>query len=148
MDNNTVVNNAQEKEIVSAESVAENKAPENKKDTKEQEFKFFKCCSASLKRLAIITFIINVFVSLSVVGMGAVLLGVYIGGDLLTLLALPLVTAFIILVVFARLISGLIYGFAEIVEKKEKEQDLFLTNQIYKSTIPNIEFQRGDTDVM
>ena len=49
------------------------------------------------------------------------LLGVYIGGDMLTLLALPLVTAFVILVVFARLLSGLIYGFAEIVEKNEKK---------------------------
>ncbi len=119
MENNKVVNNTEEN--VSVESVTENNAPENKKEGKEQEFKFFKCCSASLKRLAIVTFIINLFISISVVGMGAVLLGVYIGGDMLTLLALPLVTAFAIFVVIARLISGLIYGFAEIVEKNEKE---------------------------
>ena len=110
MENNKVVNNTEEN--VSVESVAENNAPENKKTEKEQEFKFFKCCSASLKRLAIVTFVINLFIAISVVG---------IGGDMLTLLALPLVTAFVILVVFARLLSGLIYGFAEIVEKNEKE---------------------------
>ena len=119
MENNKFVNNTEEN--VSVDSVAENNAPENKKTEKEQEFKFFKCCSASLKRLAIVTFVINLFIAISVVGMAAVLLGVYIGGDMLTLLALPLVTAFVILVVFARLLSGLIYGFAEIVEKNEKE---------------------------
>lgn len=119
MENNNTINNTEEN--VAVESVAESNIPKKKKEEKEQEFKFFKCCSASLKRLAIITFIIGVFISLSVVGMAAVLLGVYIGGDLLTLLALPLVTTFIIFVVFARLISGLIYGFAEIVEKNEKE---------------------------
>ena len=57
MENNKVVNNTEEN--VSVESVAENNAPENKKTEKEQEFKFFKCCSASLKRLAIVTFVIN-----------------------------------------------------------------------------------------
>ena len=119
MENNAIVNNTEEN--VAVESVAQNNAPEKKKESKEQEFRFFKCCSASLKRLAIITFVISVFVSISVVGMGAVLLGVYIGGDMLTLLALPLVTAFAIFVVIARLISGLIYGFAEIVEKNEKD---------------------------
>lgn len=119
MEKNAVVNNTEEN--VSVESVAENDAPENKKAEKETEFKFFKCCSASLKRLAIIMFIVNLFISISVVGMGTVLLGVYIGSDMLTLLALPLLTAFIIFVLIARLISGLIYGFAEIVEKNEKE---------------------------
>ena len=85
------------------------------------DFKFFKCCSASLKRLAIITFVLNIFIAISIVGIGAVLLAVYIGADMLALLALPLVTTFAILVVISRLISALIYGFAEIVEKKEKE---------------------------
>lgn len=119
MENNTVVKPTEEN--VSVHAVAENKsAPDSKKDEKELDFKFFKCCSASLKRLSIITFIINLFVSISVIGMTAVLLGVYIGGEMLTLLALPLVTAFAIFVVIARLISGLIYGFAEIVEKNEK----------------------------
>ena len=119
MENNNTINNTEEN--VAVESVAESNTPKKKKEEKEQEFKFFKCCSASLKRLAIITFVINLFIAISVVGIAAVLLGVYIGGDMLTLLALPLVTAFVILVVFARLLSGLIYGFAEIVEKNEKE---------------------------
>lgn len=109
------VENATE-ENVSVEAVADNKKAE--KDT---EFKFFKCCSASLKRLAIITFVLNIFIAISIVGIGAVLLAVYIGADMLALLALPLVTTFAILVVISRLISALIYGFAEIVEKKEKE---------------------------
>ena len=103
-------------ENASVEAVADNKKAEN-----DAEFKFFKCCSASLKRLAIITFVLNIFIAISIVGIGAVLLAVYIGTDLLALLALPLVTAFAILVVIARLISALVYGFAEIVEKKEKE---------------------------
>ena len=112
-------NNAAEKDLIKS-TATENKKVDNKKDEKELDFKFFKCCSASLKRLAIVLFVINVFVSVSVVGMGAVLLGVYIGGDMLTLLALPLVTALAIFIVVARLISGLVYGFAEIVEKNEK----------------------------
>lgn len=114
MKDKKVVNETEEN--ASFEAVADNKNTE-----KDMEFKFFKCCSASLKRLAIITFVLNIFIAISIVGIGAVLLAVYIGTDMLALLVLPLVTAFAILVVIARLISALIYGFAEIVEKKEKE---------------------------
>ena len=114
MENNTALKNTEENTQV--KSVAE-----NKKDEKDMDFKFFKCCSASLKRLAIVIFVVNVFVSVSIVGMATVLLGAYIGAEMLTLLALPLVTALIIFIVVARLISGLVYGFAQIVEKNEKE---------------------------
>lgn len=118
MENNTAVNATEEN--VSVEAVAENKNTKDEKNVeKDAEFRFFKCCSASLKRLAIVMFVVSLFISVSVVGITAVLLGVYIGGDMLTLLALPLVTALAVLVVVARLISGLIYGFAEIVEKHE-----------------------------
>lgn len=88
---------------------------------KGNEFRFFKCCSASLKRFSVILFIINIFFSIILLGAGLLLVGVRIGFDMLSLLALPLITAFVILVIFARLISALIYGFAEIVEKHEKK---------------------------
>ncbi len=91
-----------------------------KKDEKGFDFKFFKCCSASLKRFSIIMFVINAFIAVTVTGVAAVLLGVYIGTAMLALLALPLITLFVILILIARFISALIYGFAEIVEKNEK----------------------------
>ena len=85
------------------------------------EFKFFKCCSASLKRFSILIFVINVFLSISLTGVGAVLCAVYVGIEMLALLALPIATVFVILIVLARFISALIYGYAEIVEKSEKQ---------------------------
>ncbi len=98
---------------------------EDKKDNKDNkkggELKFFKSCSASLKRFSVIIFVINIFIALTLVGVGAVLLGVYIGFEMLALLALPLLTALVILILLARFISALIYGFAEIVEKRENE---------------------------
>lgn len=93
---------------------------EPKKEEKGGEFKFFKCCSASLKRFSIIMFIVNAFVSVSIVGVLAVFLVAEIGTAMLSLLALPLITLFVILLLIARFISALIYGFAEIVEKNEK----------------------------
>ena len=93
---------------------------EPKKEEKGGEFKFFKCCSASLKRFSIIMFIVNAFVGVSIVGVLAVFLVAEIGTAMLSLLALPLITLFVILLLIARFISALIYGFAEIVEKNEK----------------------------
>ncbi len=99
---------------VSVESTTEN-------EEKNTEFKFFKNCSASLKRFSVIMFVINLFFAVAVTGVAVVLLAVYVGTAMLSILALPIITVFIILVVIARFISSLIYGFAEIVEKHEKK---------------------------
>lgn len=99
---------------------AEDVKTEEPKAEKGGEFKFFKCCSASLKRFSIIMFVINAFLAVALTGVATVLLGVYVGVSMLSLLALPIITFFIILLVVARFISALIYGFAEIVEKNKK----------------------------
>jgi hypothetical protein len=44
----------------------------------------------------------------------------YIGFEVVAMLAVPFISVIAILVIFARLMSALIYGFAEIVEKHEK----------------------------
>ena len=106
------------------EKVVEQAAPASAPVEKQQnnnEFRFFKCCSASLKRFSLIIFILNVFFSIILLGVAFLLVGVRIGFNMAALLALPMVTAFVILLIFARLISALIYGFAEIVEKHEKK---------------------------
>ncbi len=87
---------------------------------KDGGIKFFRNCSASLKRFSVLLFVINIFASIIFVGVGAVVLGVYIGFDLVALISLPIITLLIILIVLARFVSALIYGFAEIVEKAEK----------------------------
>lgn len=87
---------------------------------KDMDFKFFKCCSASLKRFSLLIFVINVFLCIAIAGIAVILSAVYLGVEMLALLALPIATVFIILVVLARFLSALIYGFAEIVEKSEK----------------------------
>ncbi len=107
-------------------NIATTEAAEVKTDTaapapKQDEFKFFKNCSASLKRFSIIIFVINLFLSIALTGVGLVLILVYTGVEMLSILALPVVTVFVILIVIARFISALIYGFAEIVEKNEKK---------------------------
>lgn len=110
-ENNAIVNETVEQ--------TENKPVENK-ESNSGEFKFFKCCSASLKRFSVLIFVINVFLSIALTGVGVVLCAVYIGVEMLALLALPIATVFVILIVIARFISALIYGYAEIVEKSEK----------------------------
>lgn len=108
-------------ENASAEEIkAEEVKSEEAKAEKSTEFRFFKCCSASLKRFSIIMFVINAFLAVALTGVATVLLGVYVGISMLSLLALPIITFFVILLVVARFISALIYGFAEIVEKNEK----------------------------
>ncbi len=84
------------------------------------DFKFFRNCAASLKRFSVLVFVINVFVAVGITGALTVLLAINLGTQMLALLALPIVTMFIILVILARFVSALIYGFAEIVEKAEK----------------------------
>lgn len=85
------------------------------------DFKFFKCCSATLKKFSVIMFVMNLFITLVVAVVGIVLIGVYIGTQMMTLLLVPILCAVVIFVLVARLISALIYGFAEIVEKHENK---------------------------
>lgn len=85
------------------------------------DFKFFKCCSATLKRFSVIMFVVNLFVTIVAAVVGIVLIGVYIGTQMMSLLLVPIICVVAILVLVARLISALIYGFAEIVEKYENK---------------------------
>lgn len=82
---------------------------------------FFSNCSRSLKRFSIILFIINIFVAIGLTGALVISLFFKVGLDMLGFLAFPIVTVFIVLLVIARFVSALIYGFAEIVEKNEKK---------------------------
>lgn len=93
-----------------------------KEETKSKggEMKFFRNCSASLKRFSILLFVINIFLAITFVGVGTIVLGVYVGFDLIALIILPIITFLIILIVLARFLSAIVYGFAEIVEKAEK----------------------------
>lgn len=85
------------------------------------DFKFFKNCSATLKKFSLIIFVMNLFITLVVAAVGIVLIGVYVGTQMMTLLIVPIVCAVVIMVLVSRLISALIYGFAEIVEKYENK---------------------------
>ncbi len=85
-----------------------------------ESFKFFKNCSATLKKLSVAVFAINLFLIIITAVLGVVIAGVYIGWDVISLLAVPIISVIAILVVLSRLVSALIYGFAEIVEKHEK----------------------------
>ncbi len=92
-----------------------------KKEDNALGFRFFKSCSSTLKKLSLLSFIINIFITIIVTVLAVVFIGVYVGTEMLTLLALPILTVIVIGIVFARLISALIYGFAEIVEKYENK---------------------------
>ncbi len=113
-------------ENIIKESVAEVTATpetqnaETTQTQKEGGIKFFRNCSASLKRFSILLFVINIFFAITFVGIGTVVLGVYVGFELIALLVLPIITVLIILIVLARFLSAIVYGFAEIVEKAEK----------------------------
>ncbi len=85
------------------------------------DFKFFKNCSATLKKFSLIIFVMNLFVTLVAAAVGIVLIGVYVGTQMMTLLIVPIVCVVVIMVLVSRLISALIYGFAEIVEKYENK---------------------------
>ena len=85
------------------------------------DFKFFKCCSATLKKISVIIFVMNLFITHVAAVVGTVLIGVYIGTQMMSLLLVPILCVVVILVLVARLISALIYGFAEIVEKYESK---------------------------
>lgn len=92
-----------------------------KQETQQPEsFKFFKNCSATLKKLSVAVFVINLFLIVIAAVLGVVMVGMYIGFEVVAMLAVPFISVIAILVIFARLMSALIYGFAEIVEKHEK----------------------------
>ena len=108
-------------EIKVTETVIPTVETETKKDnTKEPEqFKFFKNCSATLKKLSVAVFVINLFLIVIAAVLGVVMVGMYGGFEVVAMLAVPFISVIAILVIFARLVSALIYGFAEIVEKHE-----------------------------
>ncbi len=83
-------------------------------------FKFFGCCSKSLKRFSVVIFIMNIFLSLGILGAVIVKIIIELGTAILPLLAVPIFTLFVLLIIISRFVSALIYGFAEIVEKSEK----------------------------
>lgn len=89
-------------------------------DKAAEPFAFFKNCSATLKKLSIAVFAINLFLIVILAVTGVVVAGMYIGWEVISLLAVPIISVIAILIVFARLVSAFIYGFAEIVEKHEK----------------------------
>ena len=85
------------------------------------DFKFFKCCSATLKKFSVIIFVMNLFVTFVAAAVGIVLIGVYVGTQMMSLLLVPIICLVVIFVLVSRLISALIYGFAEIVEIYENK---------------------------
>ena len=102
-------------DAVKDEAVNEEALPEQ-----QTGFRFFKNCSASLKRFSVLIFAINIFFIVIAAVLAVVLIAVNLGGDMLSLLAVPILTVAIVLVVLSRFFSAVIYGFAEIVEKYEK----------------------------
>lgn len=94
---------------------------ENANEKLSMDFKFFKSCSATLKKFSLIIFVVNLFVTLVAAAVGIVLIGVYVGTQMMTLLIVPIICVVLIFVLISRLISALIYGFAEIVEKYENK---------------------------
>ena len=95
--------------------------PEVKNQKSTFDFKFFKCCSATLKKFSVIVFVMNLFITLVVGAVSVVLLGVYLGTQIMSLLLVPIVCVVAILILVSRLVSALIYGFGEIVEKYENK---------------------------
>lgn len=85
-----------------------------------ETFKFFKNCSGTLKKLSVAVFVVNLFIIVIAAVLGVVMCGMYVGFEVVAMLAVPIISVVAILVIFARLTSALIYGFAEIVEKHEK----------------------------
>lgn len=98
-----------------------NTTEKTENENKNLGFKFFKSCSATLKRFSVLMFVINIFLAVVIAIVGVILIAAYLGVEMLSLLAIPIICVLVILVVLARLVSALIYGFAEIVEKYEKK---------------------------
>ncbi|MBO5290012.1 MAG: hypothetical protein J6A43_04610 [Clostridia bacterium] len=106
----------EEKNVNAVENTAE-----NKKQSKDNEFQFFKCCSASLKKFSLIMFVVNIFLILVVAVIGIFVCIAYVSVEMISILAFPIFCIVAILIIIARFISALIYGFAEIVEKHENK---------------------------
>ena len=85
------------------------------------DFKFFKSCSATLKKFSVIMFVVNLFITIVAAVVGVVLIGAYVGTQMMALHLVPILCVVAIFVLVSRLISALIYGFAEIVEKYENK---------------------------
>lgn len=106
----------EEKKVNAVENTAE-----NKKQTKDSDFQFFKCCSATLKRFSLIMFVVNIFLILVAAVVGIFVCVAYVSVEMISILAFPIFCVVAILVIVARFVSALIYGFAEIVEKHENK---------------------------
>lgn len=106
----------EEKNINAVENTAE-----NKKQSKDNEFQFFKCCSASLKKFSLIMFVVNIFLILVAAVIGIFVCIAYVSVEMISILAFPIFCIVAILIIIARFVSALIYGFAEIVEKHENK---------------------------
>ena len=106
--------------IVNQPEVKENEASAQSEGSLFGNFKFFGNCSRSLKRFSVIIFILNVFLAIGILSAVILKIVIELGTAILPLLALPVFTLFVLLIIIARFISALIYGFAEIVEKSEK----------------------------
>lgn len=101
-------------------NAVENTADVNKQN-KDNEFKFFKCCSATLKKFSLIMFVINIFLILVAAVVGVFVCIAYVSVEMISILAFPIFCVVAILIIIARFVSALIYGFAEIVEKHENK---------------------------
>lgn len=101
-------------------NAVDNTADVNKQN-KDNEFKFFKCCSATLKRFSLIMFVINIFLILVAAVVGVFVCIAYVSVEMISILAFPIFCVVAILIIIARFVSALIYGFAEIVEKHENK---------------------------
>ena len=94
-------------------------APENEEIT--LNFRFFKSSAQSLKRFSLVLFILNLFFIVTGTAVGAVYLAVLLGGQLMAMLAMPIVLVVVVLILLARFLSAVVYGFGEVVEKAERE---------------------------
>ncbi len=106
------------------------KAQKPKKEPKQEEpeneeitlnFRFFKSSAQSLKRFSLVLFILNLFFIVTGTAVGAVYLAVLLGGQLMAMLAMPIVLVVVVLILLARFLSAVVYGFGEVVEKAERE---------------------------
>lgn len=114
------INTIEEQDTVTSASVVNDLKPDAPVSSS-SKIKFFGNCSKSLKRFSIVLFIINIFVSIGLTGALTISLFFKVGLEMLGFLAFPIFTVFVVLIIISRFISALVYGFAEIVEKYEKE---------------------------
>lgn len=89
--------------------------------TAKGSFRFFKNCGQSLRRFSVVLFVINLFLTAIAAVIASVVLYLNYGSQGLLVLIGPLITAIVILVLLARFLSALVYGFAEIVENNERQ---------------------------